>query len=448
MKHRRVRPETCGLPIYTNKRTHKRAGIKLKGKTIPSVIIGGSVAFDQKTKEEPSLDIEEYIVSYENPEEQLSEEADIIDYEPDPIETSDQYDYGDHQYVAGENGDQGLEDKKAMDVFEYINYEIRNIEQEEMEQKQQHEVSIESYPKQAENMSDEVNSEMYEEVFVSEEQLDENCMIEEIEHNENIINGDDELFEIVRQNDTDIDEELKNFIDLNHNDESFRCKLCPKIYQKLNITVKHLKSCHNIVFENYNYDDRNRYRKAQRPADFKCTFCPRRYTSRKLVDKHEEIHGENGNLIHKCPCCIVWLETYAELLKHQDELHLDRIQCDSIECMKKFDHPDKLASHKKYAHLKRKVLRKYNYVCESCGRNFGTKVSLHDHERANCGKNPIYACEFCHQNYHSAGSLKVHMTVHTQELPFECEFDDCAMKFRTKGQLTIHRRRHTKVLSK
>lgn len=76
------------------------------------------------------------------------------------------------------------------------------------------------------------------------------------------------------------------------------------------------------------------------------------------------------------------------------------------------------------------------------GRNFNTKVALSDHERSDCGKAPIYQCHYCEKNYHSAGSLKFHLTIHTNSLEFHCNF--CKKQFRTKGQLKVHERSHTK----
>lgn len=76
------------------------------------------------------------------------------------------------------------------------------------------------------------------------------------------------------------------------------------------------------------------------------------------------------------------------------------------------------------------------------GRSFNSKVALSDHERSNCGQSPIYQCHYCEKNYHSAGSLKCHMTIHTNAMDFECSF--CPKQFRTKGQLTVHLRSHTK----
>lgn len=81
-------------------------------------------------------------------------------------------------------------------------------------------------------------------------------------------------------------------------------------------------------------------------------------------------------------------------------------------------------------------------LISSLGRNFNTRVALSDHERSDCGKAPIYQCTYCDKNYHSAGSLKCHLTIHSNELEFVCSY--CAKQFRTKGQLVVHVRSHTK----
>lgn len=75
------------------------------------------------------------------------------------------------------------------------------------------------------------------------------------------------------------------------------------------------------------------------------------------------------------------------------------------------------------------------------GRNFAAKIALSDHERSECGKQPIYKCNVCDKSYHSAGSLKTHQTVHTGVLAHLCKH--CGKAFRTQGQVKVHERSHT-----
>lgn len=162
------------------------------------------------------------------------------------------------------------------------------------------------------------------------------------------------------------DEEISQFMELK--EDNYCCKLCPKIYQKKFISIKHLKKDHNILIPSFDYDDSNRYRKPQKNQSFPCKYCPKKFTSSKLVDRHQIDHGPSGNLIHKCSCCPLWFESLAKLEIHQISNHEDRLKCNN--CMRKFDHPEKLLSHKKYAHSgKNAVTKKYVFVCTLCGRS-------------------------------------------------------------------------------
>ena len=76
------------------------------------------------------------------------------------------------------------------------------------------------------------------------------------------------------------------------------------------------------------------------------------------------------------------------------------------------------------------------------GRNFNTRTAMTDHERSNCGKDPIYKCNICDKKYNSAGILKCHMKIHTHELNFTCIY--CSKKFRTKSQQISHERIHSR----
>ncbi|KAG5667026.1 hypothetical protein PVAND_015028 [Polypedilum vanderplanki] len=424
IKHRKIRPTTCGLPIFTNKKICKRAGVKCeKGK--PSVIVVDSTPI-------------------------IEEQPQHIELEPQHVEIESQQPvtYSDHQYISilVENSNQQesiIEDfsKKEMDVFDFIGIEIKNMQEQEERERQQKLLEEQEIQEQEQFMviSEEIQEEnddgeeLIEYLDEHEQQQEEN----EDESEEFII---DEQFETIPQK-----EETEEFEYLDTStDGLFKCKLCPKIYQKKNISINHLKKEHKIVIKTFNYDITNRYRKPQKSPKWKCKFCPKKYISSKMVERHEKVHGKNGKLLFKCPCCAFYFSSFDEVENHQFEAHAERLVCDIEDCKKKFDHPDKLLSHKKYSHSNRKqTTKKYVFVCTLCGRNFNTKVALSDHERSNCGKNPIYRCQYCDKYYHSAGSLKVHLTIHTAELNFECSF--CPKKFRTKGQLTVHNRSHLQI---
>lgn len=401
IKHRKVRPNTCGLPIFTNKKICKRAGVKCVKRKVPEIIV-----------DTPPENLENnQIITYD-----AGNEITIIQ---DDKQANQEVPYTDHQYIIiTENPQKDIYEstkdftKKEMKVLDFMSLSEYTEIKPHNEQDDPQEIIIEQI--EIENETEEYLDETFED-------------IEGVSENEDSSKTEDD--------------EILDYISIEN--EHFKCKLCPKIYSKRNISIKHLRKEHSIIINSFNYDNSNRYRKPLKTQTWKCEYCPKKYTSLKMVEKHRQNHGTDGSLIYKCPCCALYFSSIEEVENHQYVSHSDRLVCDI--CQKRFDHPEKLLSHRKYLHSenKKRQAKKYTFVCPLCGRNFNTKVALSDHERSNCGRDPIYKCQYCDKLYQSAGNLKIHLTIHTQELNFLCTF--CPKKFRTKGQLTVHNRSHLNI---
>lgn len=287
IKHRKIRPDTCGQPIYTNKKVTKRTDIQISTKTSPLK--------DIEVEREAKIEI----ISIEIQKcEDLIQENVLIEQDTD----------------------------------------IMNVEFPETQQQN------------VEFIEDHLEDNLYE----------SNNYDDEVAYEENVNKQ-------ALENDDNIDEYL-----LINDQQQYCCKLCPKIYQKKNISIKHLKKDHQIELKNYNYENTsNRYRKPQRDLAFSCKYCRRKFTSAKLLEKHQINHGVDGNLIYKCSCCRLYFETQTEVESHQNSVHEDRLKCNIADCSKRFDHPEKLLSHKKYAHSSKKnvVRKKYIFMCTRCGRS-------------------------------------------------------------------------------
>lgn len=283
----------------------------------------------------------------------------------------------DHQYIAMDQTTQ-LEDynKKEMDVFDYIGIEIKNIQEQEEREKLLQMKNGSSNVEMIDDKNQEIeHSEQNAEFEIrdllveceDESYLVESSVVIDDEPTEESSTMVIERLESIGE-DCDEEEEFKIYIDT-VGESSFSCKLCPKIYQKRHITIKHLKAEHCITLRHYNYDSSNRYRKPQKDLDWKCRFCARKYTSKRLAERHETVHGPNGDLLHKCSCCPLFFLTTEEMETHQHTEHEDKLYCKAENCNKKFDHPEKLVSHTKYAHSNKKAsVRKYNFVCQLCGK--------------------------------------------------------------------------------
>ncbi|XP_055638184.1 zinc finger protein Xfin-like [Toxorhynchites rutilus septentrionalis] len=217
--------------------------------------------------------------------------------------------------------------------------------------------------------------------------------------------------------------------------DCYRCIHCPSQFTSEYLIGRHLERDHDIQlngFLNILHSGRI-YTKERR---FKCRYCERLYVYERSLEKHVGVHGPNGLHIHKCSCCNKHFETEDEAQTHAMETHRDRLECSF--CEKVYKTPEVLSAHMKYVH-KGTTLRLN--VCLKCGKQFTSKSHLMDHERANCGENPLYQCEICDKRLHSAHTLKAHYDIHANKLPYSCEY--CGKNCRTNYQLKVHERSHT-----
>ncbi|XP_059616203.1 uncharacterized protein LOC132261415 [Phlebotomus argentipes] len=220
----------------------------------------------------------------------------------------------------------------------------------------------------------------------------------------------------------------------------YKCDHCPKMFCYKTIFNLHLKREHNMDIKDEDLPNQQRYSKILFPRDrvHECRFCKRKYANKPALLKHEQVHGPEGNLHIKCRVCKEYFETHEKEKEHRVAKHKDQITCK--ECNKMYRDENHLQVHIRNCHTKTGV-KKPQHLCGKCGKSFTSKTAMMDHERSDCGKSPIYQCDVCKKFYHSAGSLKTHKNVHTNELPNLCKY--CGKGFRTQGQLKVHERIHT-----
>ena len=152
----------------------------------------------------------------------------------------------DHQYISFDSQQASqLDDfsKKEMDVFDYIGIEIKNIqeqEEREKERKAQNKARTEELAQVEEHLIEDYVDEYFVDAndIKTDEDVEETIVFEKLESSE-------------------CDDEFQNYVEV-ISESSFQCKLCPKIYQRKNITAKHLKVEHQIILKDYNYDSTNR----------------------------------------------------------------------------------------------------------------------------------------------------------------------------------------------
>ncbi|GAB0088979.1 uncharacterized protein DMENIID0001_034480 [Sergentomyia squamirostris] len=220
----------------------------------------------------------------------------------------------------------------------------------------------------------------------------------------------------------------------------YKCDHCPKMFCYKSIFKLHLKKEHNIDVPEEELPNQHKYSKILFPRDriHECKYCKRKYANKPALLKHQALHGPDGNLHVKCRVCKEYFQDHDKEKEHRLLKHKDKITCK--DCNKMYRDENHLQVHIRNCHSIVPV-KKNQHLCGRCGKSFTSKTAMLDHERSDCGKSPIYQCNVCKKFYHSAGSLKTHRNIHDNVLPNLCKY--CGKGFRTQGQLKVHERIHT-----
>ncbi|XP_029443725.1 zinc finger protein 157-like isoform X2 [Rhinatrema bivittatum] len=95
------------------------------------------------------------------------------------------------------------------------------------------------------------------------------------------------------------------------------------------------------------------------------------------------------------------------------------------------------------------------YICLECGKNFGTKMHLTEHQRSHkrevAKRGGPYFCTDCGKSFNTKMHLTQHQRDHRREIAKRGRFflcSECGQTFNTKMHLTAHQRSHKKEITK
>uniref|UniRef100_A0A915CXU8 Sodium/hydrogen exchanger 8 n=1 Tax=Ditylenchus dipsaci TaxID=166011 RepID=A0A915CXU8_9BILA len=169
-----------------------------------------------------------------------------------------------------------------------------------------------------------------------------------------------------------------------------------------------------------------------------CLFC---FDSPEHLAAHlqERAAAKDGlhekYFISNSACLIIPGTSLSDIATGQTKgIKLRRHQCN--QCKKAFVRPSELFRHY-LTHTGEK-----SFKCKQCNRSFLLKHHLEDHAKTH--KPASHAekiqCSVCGKNFLSNSALKLHIRMHTNEMPFSCEEVTCAERFRTKKMMYAHLR--------
>ncbi|KDR14541.1 zinc finger protein 432-like isoform X3 [Zootermopsis nevadensis] len=180
---------------------------------------------------------------------------------------------------------------------------------------------------------------------------------------------------------------------------------------------------------------------------FKCLHCEECFHKRSQLSQHMLIHGDPRQ--HICSVCGKGFNRMGNLKMHakthqRSTKHVCKICKDTFTCL------GELLSHRKM-HTKEEVEEAMQlcerqgsnpsvYVCEVCGKQLASKLTLKYHMMSHDGDKP-FPCETCGKKFPLKTKLQLHQKIHSSKRPYSCSF--CNEGFQTKQYKIIHERIHT-----
>jgi len=204
-----------------------------------------------------------------------------------------------------------------------------------------------------------------------------------------------------------------------HFPSNHQCTVCQRWFTGQSHLDRHLRSKH------FEHSDKKR---------FTCDQCFKTYTDPNSLARHKLAHKDIRP--HKCRFCPKGFKTKPQLKIHE-RTHTGEKPYACSTCSDRFVTASQLKSHFLHRHEKKSVPK--NHLCTECGAAFPRPYALRVHMMVHSGELP-FRCEECGKGCKTRQKLRNHMTVHTGEKPYKCH--TCGKTFRAAGSITKHFKRN------
>lgn len=203
---------------------------------------------------------------------------------------------------------------------------------------------------------------------------------------------------------------------MHHQEESFQCNSCPKVFKKLETLQRHC-DCHHSTEKR-----------------FACATCGKKFSKKSILTQHETQIHNTVKLYIRCEICLKLMQV-KNLQMHMDKMHGEKYSEKPFacsECGKTFRYEKQMMKHIELVH--EKVYRGIVYPCSECELTFNRRSDLREHSFVHfSGK--VYECECCGMKFKQRRLLTFHQKVHQKEI-WSCEL--CSATFHTRGGRRKH----------
>ncbi|XP_054083852.1 zinc finger protein 124 [Zeugodacus cucurbitae] len=226
---------------------------------------------------------------------------------------------------------------------------------------------------------------------------------------------------------------------------SYVCESCNQRFVQYRNYVCHMKIKHGTetphqctscaCYFKYKKELQRHIRKMHAPTIYPCQHCERKFKRAKDAENHIKAeHKGEGSFI--CEECGESVRTKEKLLEHM-AVHTGRGAFECKDCGKCFARKFYLQRHAE--------IHGDKHVCGECGVELTTSKALKLHMKVHSTEMP-YKCDYCGRRFKRTKNLKSHLITHTGLKPYSCDF--CDKTFSTGSSCRYHKKHlHPKELA-
>ena len=211
--------------------------------------------------------------------------------------------------------------------------------------------------------------------------------------------------------------------------DKFSCTPCSRYWRVKRDLERHVRITHGP--------------KLPTQAKHMCQYCGKNFARLQNRKRHEvKMHKDVKVKKEELPCthCGVIYQVKGHLLRHIKNNHNESSQSDTkvnplvcIQCGRRYVKMKQLKDHMR---VHSKTYLEAKSMCNICGKEFRSNVSLKSHVDIIHNGRRDYPCDRCGKLFTRYNTLKTHRKIHDDIKQFECIF--CNSSYREKRNLVNH----------